>query len=149
MVRWESKWGGSHPRMCRMPPRLGCPASAPHSTGGWARGQADSVTPAARPAWSKARRLTPLVFWGCWSLIETLPCNSPTCCRADHEPIPNARVQRGVGHVHEQGHEYKQRDKQHRHIWGRGEQRESRHPPSAREDLRSYLRMLRKAYRLF
>ena len=40
--------------------------------GGWARGQADSVTSAARPAWSNVRRLTPGVFWGCCVLIETL-----------------------------------------------------------------------------
>src|SRR5262249_2626399 len=134
--------------MRRMPPRLGCPASAPQSGAGVERGQADSVTPAARPAWSKARRLTPRVFWGWCALIETLPCNGPTWCRADHGPIPNARVQKGVGHVHERVHKHEQRDKQYRHTWGRGEQQESRHPLSALEDLRSYLRMLRTAYRL-
>src|SRR5262249_24553061 len=57
MVRWGSKFGGSNPRTRRVPPRLGCPASAPHSAGGWARGQADKITPAARPACSTSRRL--------------------------------------------------------------------------------------------
>src|SRR5215831_12285964 len=48
-----------------MPPRLGGPASAPQSPGGLPRGQADSVTPAARPAFRRARRLTPLACWAC------------------------------------------------------------------------------------
>src|SRR6058998_1113733 len=48
-----------------MPPRLGGPASAPHSAGGLHRGQADSVTPAARPAFRRSRRLTPLACWAC------------------------------------------------------------------------------------
>src|SRR3989442_10637031 len=73
MVRWGSKWGGSQPRTRRIPPRLGVPASAPQSGEGVERGQADSVTPAARPAWSNLRRLTPWVLWGCCVLIETLP----------------------------------------------------------------------------
>src|SRR6266850_948304 len=41
-----------------MPPRLGCPASAPQSTGGRCSGQADNVAPAARLALSRSRRLT-------------------------------------------------------------------------------------------
>src|SRR5207244_8836891 len=48
-----------------MPPRLGCPTSAPQRTGGWDRGQADTVRPAARPAFRRVRRLTPLVCWAC------------------------------------------------------------------------------------
>src|SRR5215831_12277997 len=48
-----------------MPPRLGCPASAPQSAEGLERGKADSVTPAARPAFRSSRRLTPLACWAC------------------------------------------------------------------------------------
>src|SRR5712691_6940106 len=57
-IRCGSKCGGSEPQTRRIPPRLGGPASAPHSAAGRARGQADSVTPAARPVLSKSRRLT-------------------------------------------------------------------------------------------
>jgi len=45
-----------------MPPRFSCPDAAPQTIEGCCRGQADRVTPAARPACSTARRLTP---WGC------------------------------------------------------------------------------------
>src|SRR5262245_41611323 len=55
-VKCGSKCGGSQPRARRMPPRLGGPASAPQSAGGL--GKTDSVAPAARPACSRARRLT-------------------------------------------------------------------------------------------
>src|SRR2546428_2227206 len=41
----------------RIPPRLGGPASAPHSAGGRCSGQAENMAPAARPALSSSRRL--------------------------------------------------------------------------------------------
>src|SRR6266581_2611253 len=65
MVRCGSKWVGSYPRTRRMPPCLGCPASAPQSTEGLERGKADSATPAARPAFKRSRRFTPLTCWAC------------------------------------------------------------------------------------
>src|SRR5438132_1192785 len=55
-VSCGSKCTGSQPRTCRMPPRLGCPASVPQSTEGRCSGQADHVTPAARPALRSSRR---------------------------------------------------------------------------------------------
>src|SRR5262249_5578430 len=64
-VSCGSKCTGSQPRTRRMPPRLGCPASAPQSAGGRERGQVDSVTPAARPALRSSRRRTPWVLWVC------------------------------------------------------------------------------------
>src|SRR5262245_15867463 len=49
-VRWGSKWGGSYPRTRRIPPRLGGPASAPQSAGGWCSTQTDNVRDASSKA---------------------------------------------------------------------------------------------------
>src|SRR4029450_7424575 len=57
-----------------MPPRLGCPASAPQSAEGLERGRADSVTPAARLAFRRSRRLTP---WACWAYACRVSMGSP------------------------------------------------------------------------
>src|SRR5215475_7956837 len=70
-----SKCGGSQPRTRRMPPRLGVPASAPQSVAGRARGQADSVTPAARPALRNSRRRIPGVFCVCCVCIGHPPAS--------------------------------------------------------------------------
>src|SRR5882724_316012 len=56
-VRCGSKCTGSHPRACRIPPRLGVVASWPQSAGGRYRGQVDNMAPAARPACRSSRRL--------------------------------------------------------------------------------------------
>src|SRR5262245_45645393 len=45
-----------------MPPRLGGPASAPHNAGGRERGRPHAATPAARLAFSSARRLISLAW---------------------------------------------------------------------------------------
>src|SRR5215813_4078390 len=63
-VRWGSKWEGSYPRTRRIPPRLGCPASAPQSTGAPGSDHVDSAAPATRPALRTSRRRTLWTIWG-------------------------------------------------------------------------------------
>src|SRR5262245_13379496 len=60
-----------------MPPRLGVPASPPQSMEGRARGPADSVTLAARPALRRSRRRRPEICGECCPCIGKPPWKIP------------------------------------------------------------------------